>query len=69
MLWFAASRCLAKACTGSSYSLLRPQIPVYKESLEEVIIPTFASIEPAMAAYRRIGGQVKVIVCDDGLQV
>jgi predicted peroxiredoxin len=41
---------------------------VYKESLEEVIKPTFASVKPAMDAYRKIGGQVKMLICDDGLQ-
>ncbi len=44
------------------------QIPVYKESLEEVIVPTFASLKPAMDAYKKIGGHVKLIICDDGLQ-
>ncbi len=42
---------------------------MYKEDLEEVIKPTFASVKPAMEAYRKIGGTVKVVICDDGLQV
>ena len=44
-------------------------LPVYKESLEEVIIPTVESLKAAQAVYERQGGSVSILVCDDGLQL
>lgn len=45
------------------------QMPVYKESLEEVIKLTYYNVRRAMDYYTKHGGRVKFIVCDDGLQV
>ncbi|TYJ52434.1 hypothetical protein B9479_006975, partial [Cryptococcus floricola] len=45
------------------------QLPVYKESLEEVIMPTVESLKKAITTYERQGGSVGVLVCDDGLQL
>ncbi|ODO03115.1 hypothetical protein I350_05960 [Cryptococcus amylolentus CBS 6273] len=45
------------------------QLPVYKESLEEVIMPTIESLKKAITTYERQGGSVGVLVCDDGLQL
>lgn len=45
------------------------QMPVYKESLDEVIIPTIESLKVAITTFERQGGSVNVIVCDDGLQL
>lgn len=45
------------------------QIPVYKEELDEVIMPTVESIKKAITTFERQGGSVNVIVCDDGLQL
>ena len=45
------------------------QLPVYKESLEEVIMPTIASLKKAITTYERQGGSVGILVCDDGLQL
>ncbi|RSH92500.1 hypothetical protein EHS25_008916 [Saitozyma podzolica] len=67
---------------SANYSALKPprdasisllpitiQMPVYKESLEEVLIPTLESVQRATTVYERQGGIVNVIVCDDGLQL
>jgi cellulose synthase/poly-beta-1,6-N-acetylglucosamine synthase-like glycosyltransferase len=45
------------------------QLPVYKESLEDVIIPTVESLKRAITTYERQGGSVGILVCDDGLQL
>ncbi|KAJ9112325.1 hypothetical protein QFC19_000745 [Naganishia cerealis] len=50
-----------------------PQItimmPVYKEGLEGVIIPTVESLKVAMGTYERQGGSVNIVICDDGMQI
>ncbi|BFZ61546.1 hypothetical protein YB2330_002614 [Saitoella coloradoensis] len=43
--------------------------PVYKESLSGVIGPTVASVKTAMERYRKQGGQVNLIICDDRMQL
>jgi len=45
------------------------QLPVYKESLHEVIMPTITSLKKAITTYERQGGSVGILVCDDGLQL
>ncbi|EIW68701.1 hypothetical protein TREMEDRAFT_11927, partial [Tremella mesenterica DSM 1558] len=45
------------------------QLPVYKESLEDVIMPTVESLKKAVTTYERQGGSVSILVCDDGLQL
>ena len=45
------------------------QMPVYKESLEEVIQLTYFNVKKAMDYYKAKGGRVKYIICDDGFQV
>ncbi|KAJ9116614.1 hypothetical protein QFC20_000547 [Naganishia adeliensis] len=44
-------------------------VPVYKEDLEEVIMPTIESLKAAQSVYERQGGSVSILVCDDGLQL
>ncbi|KAJ9120662.1 hypothetical protein QFC22_002592 [Naganishia vaughanmartiniae] len=44
-------------------------LPVYKEGLEDVILPTVESLKVAQATYERQGGSVSILVCDDGLQL
>ncbi|KAJ9112324.1 hypothetical protein QFC19_000744, partial [Naganishia cerealis] len=44
-------------------------LPVYKEDLEAVIMPTVESLKVAQATYERQGGSVSILVCDDGLQL
>jgi hypothetical protein len=43
-------------------------VQVYKESLEDVIKPSIASLETAMKYYASCGGQSKMFVNDDGLK-
>ncbi|WWC59194.1 uncharacterized protein I303_101743 [Kwoniella dejecticola CBS 10117] len=45
------------------------KLPVYKESLEEVIMPTVESLKAAITTYERQGGSVGILICDDGLQL
>ncbi|KAL0953496.1 hypothetical protein HGRIS_004724 [Hohenbuehelia grisea] len=45
------------------------QMPVYKESLEETITPTVASLQKAMVTYARQGGTSSIFICDDGIQI
>jgi cellulose synthase/poly-beta-1,6-N-acetylglucosamine synthase-like glycosyltransferase len=45
------------------------QLPVYKESLEDVIMPTIESLKRAITTYERQGGSVGILICDDGLQL
>lgn len=45
------------------------QMPVYKEGLEGVIIPTVESLKKAITTYERQGGSVNIFVCDDGMQL
>ena len=45
------------------------QCPVYKESLEETIIPTMESVQGAIRTYEMQGGSANIFVCEDGMQV
>ncbi|GEM07118.1 glycosyl transferase, family 2 [Rhodotorula toruloides] len=40
-------------------------LPVYKESLEGVLLPTIRSLQEAI----KTGGSVSILVCDDGMQL
>ncbi|WVQ83999.1 hypothetical protein IAT38_006144 [Cryptococcus sp. DSM 104549] len=55
--------------TMGELSHVTVQLPVYKESLEEVIMPTVESLKRAVTTYERQGGSVGILVCDDGLQL
>jgi hypothetical protein len=45
------------------------QMPVYKEGLEGVIIPTVESLKKAITTYERQGGSVNIFIFDDGMQI
>jgi hypothetical protein len=45
------------------------QMPVYKEGLKGVIIPTIQSLMPAIRHYEGLGGTASIFVCEDGMQV
>lgn len=45
------------------------QCPVYKESLEETIVPTMESVQDAIRTYEMQGGSANIFVCEDGMQV
>ena len=44
------------------------QMPVYKEGLKGVIIPTINSLIPAIRHYEKLGGTASIYVCEDGIQ-
>lgn len=44
------------------------QMPVYKEGLKGVIIPTINSLIPAIRHYEKLGGTASIYVCEDGMQ-
>ncbi|GAA5852955.1 hypothetical protein JCM8547_004747 [Rhodosporidiobolus lusitaniae] len=44
-------------------------MPVYKESLEEVLAPTIESVSHAIRTYELQGGTASIIVCEDGMQL
>uniref|UniRef100_A0A383WC27 Glycosyltransferase 2-like domain-containing protein n=1 Tax=Tetradesmus obliquus TaxID=3088 RepID=A0A383WC27_TETOB len=54
---------------GAKLPQIIVQMPVYKESLEEVIQLSYFNVKRAMDYYTSKGGRVKFIVCDDGFQV
>jgi hypothetical protein len=43
-------------------------MPVYKESLEAVIMPTVDSLNQAILTYERQGGSARILICEDGMQ-
>ncbi|KAF5369511.1 hypothetical protein D9758_002777 [Tetrapyrgos nigripes] len=45
------------------------QMPVYKESLETVLMPSIRSLKRAMQTYARQGGTSSIFINDDGLQL
>lgn len=44
-------------------------MPVYKEGLEAVIVPTIESLKKAITTYERQGGTVSILICEDGMQL
>jgi hypothetical protein len=44
------------------------QMPVYKEGLKGVIIPTINSLLSAIRHYEKLGGTASIYVCEDGMQ-
>ncbi|KAH9960638.1 glycosyl transferase family group 2-domain-containing protein [Russula dissimulans] len=44
------------------------QMPVYKEGLETVLVPSIASLKKAMQTYARQGGTSNIFINDDGLR-
>ncbi|ELR08325.1 hypothetical protein GMDG_03120 [Pseudogymnoascus destructans 20631-21] len=45
------------------------QMPVYKEGLDSVIIPTVTSLKAAISHYELNGGTASIFINDDGLQL
>eukprot|EP00877_Chromochloris_zofingiensis_P011428 jgi/Chrzof1/6539/Cz19g00110.t1 len=54
---------------GSKLPQIVVQMPVYKESLDEVISKSYFNVIKAITHYISKGGVAKYIICDDGLQV
>lgn len=45
------------------------QIPVYKEGLKGVLVPTITSVLAAVKYYQAKGGSATIFVCEDGMQL
>lgn len=61
---------IQKAYTaGFTCSHVTIQMPVYKESLRSVIMPTVTSLKAAISHYELNGGTANIFVFDDGLQL
>ncbi|KAF2769078.1 hypothetical protein EJ03DRAFT_343541 [Teratosphaeria nubilosa] len=45
------------------------QMPVYKEGLEAVIVPTIRSLKAAISTYEMQGGTANIFINDDGMQL
>ncbi|SPO34618.1 uncharacterized protein PSFLO_00089 [Pseudozyma flocculosa] len=45
------------------------QMPVYKESLDGVLIPTIESLKKAISTYELQGGTASIVVSEDGMQL
>jgi len=54
---------------GETLPHLTVQMPVYKEGLKGVIIPTITSVLKAVNYYEAHGGSATVLVADDGMQL
>jgi hypothetical protein len=53
---------------GYQFPHVTIQMPVYKEGLKGVIIPTIESLMPAIRHYESLGGTASIFVCEDGMQ-
>jgi len=54
--------------TNAAWMNVSIQIPVYKESLEEVLMPTLKSCMQSRDYYiRKTGASCNIVVCDDGM--
>jgi cellulose synthase/poly-beta-1,6-N-acetylglucosamine synthase-like glycosyltransferase len=53
---------------NAAWSTVTIQIPVYKESLQEVLMPTLKSCMKSRDYYtRKTGARCNIVVCDDGM--
>ena len=59
----------ARLSRSATMPHLTIQMPVYKEGLESVIIPTIRSLNAAIATYQMQGGTASIFVNDDGMQI
>jgi cellulose synthase/poly-beta-1,6-N-acetylglucosamine synthase-like glycosyltransferase len=58
-------RCYAEGFVAPKITI---QMPVYKEGMESVIIPTIRSLQAAISYYESYGGSASIFVNDDGLR-
>lgn len=54
---------------GVEYPHITVQVPIFKEGLSNVIIPTITSVRKAIKHYESIGGTASIFVNEDGMQV
>jgi hypothetical protein len=63
------SAMLPRRLTTSPLPHVTIQMPVYKEGLAGVIIPTIRSLKKAISTYELQGGSANIFINDDGLQI
>ncbi|OAA40281.1 hypothetical protein NOR_05842 [Metarhizium rileyi] len=68
--YFSAHKpCLRRAyADGFVPPKITIQMPVYKEGMESVIVPTVRSLQAAMSYYESHGGSANLFINDDGLR-
>ncbi|KAG5997396.1 hypothetical protein E4U54_002379, partial [Claviceps lovelessii] len=68
--YFSAHKpCLRRAyADGFTPPKVTIQMPVYKEGMESVIIPTVRSLQAAISHYESHGGSANIFINDDGLR-
>lgn len=68
--YFSAHKpCLKRAyADGFVPPKITIQMPVYKEGMDSVIIPTVRSLQSAMSYYESHGGSANIFINDDGLR-
>ncbi|KAG6853092.1 hypothetical protein C0991_006924 [Blastosporella zonata] len=67
--YYSAVKPVACAAVDDALPHVTIQMPVYKEGLEGVLVPSILSLKRAMQTYARQGGTSSIFVCDDGLRV
>jgi hypothetical protein len=67
--YYSAVKPKANKKVDSNLPHVTIQMPVYKESLEEVLKPSVESLKKAMQTYARQGGTSNIFINDDGLRV
>ncbi|CEH15582.1 hypothetical protein CBOM_03879 [Ceraceosorus bombacis] len=66
-LYFSGER--PRRITGNVLPHVTVQMPVYKEGLESVLMPTIESLKKAVATYELQGGTANILVSEDGMQL
>ncbi|KAI0684990.1 glycosyl transferase family group 2-domain-containing protein [Cytidiella melzeri] len=67
--YYSANRPRANKIVDNNLPHVTIQMPVYKESLDNVLAPSIESIKKAMQTYARQGGTSTIFINDDGLRV
>jgi len=66
--YFSAVKPRANKLVDNNLPHITIQMPVYRENLESVLIPSVQSIKRAMQTYARQGGSSSIFINDDGLR-
>ncbi|KAI0339326.1 hypothetical protein BDW22DRAFT_620375 [Trametopsis cervina] len=67
--YYSANKPRANKIVDNNLPHITIQMPVYKESLDNVLAPSIESLKKAMQTYARQGGTSTIFINDDGLRV
>ncbi|OBZ77183.1 Glucans biosynthesis glucosyltransferase H [Grifola frondosa] len=67
--YYSAQKPRANKVVDNDLPHVTIQMPVYKESLENVLTPSIESLKKAMQTYARQGGTSTIFINDDGLRL